>query len=150
MRPIVGHQVIREYLYAFLAVCPFDGQSTSLILPWSDTYTMSIFLAHTAMRFKDDYCILFMDGAGWHRARELNIPENMRLEFLPPYSPELNPVEHIWEHLRENHFGNDVFSTLEEVEQRLCIGLRDCMENPEQMKSISLFSWINTLSLSSN
>lgn len=150
MRPIVGHQIIREYLYAFMAVCPFDGKSTSLILPWSDTDTMSIFLAHIAKAFNDEYCILFMDRAGWHCARELNIPTNMRLEFLPPYSPELNPVEHIWEYLREKHFGNDVFSSLEEVEQRLCIGLRDCMENPEQIKSLTLFSWMNTLSLSAN
>jgi transposase len=111
---------------------------------------MSLFLAHTAAAFKDDYCIMFMDGAGWHRAKDLSIPDNIKVEFLPPYSPELNPVEHVWEHVRENHFGNDTFPTLDAVEQRLCSGLRHCMENPEIMKSITCFSWLNTLSMPSN
>jgi len=150
VRPIVGQQIIREYLYAFMAVSPVDGMSTGLILPWSDTTTMSIFLQHIADTFQSDYCVLFMDRAAWHCAGELKIPDNIRIEFLPAYSPELNPVEHIWDHVRENHFGNDVFPSLEAVEQRLCIGLRDCIERPDLMQSMTFFPWMNTLRMTLN
>jgi transposase len=56
---------------------------------------------------------MFLDGAGWHRAKPLAIPENMRLQALPPYSPQLNPMEHIWEELREKWFANEVFDSLD-------------------------------------
>lgn len=133
-----------------MAVSPLDGMSTGLILPWSDTITMSIFLKHIADTFSTDYCIMFMDRAAWHCAAELTIPANLRIEFLPPYSPELNPVEHIWDHVREKHFGNDVFSNLEAVEQRLCDGLRDCIDHPEIMKPMTFFPWMNALCTTSN
>ena len=66
---------------------------------------------------------------------------------VPPYSPELNPVEHLWEHLRENYFGNRVLPSLSAVTDRLCEGLRDLDQQPEQIKSLTCFDWINTLSL---
>lgn len=150
IRPIVGRQVIREYLYAFMAVCPFDGYSASLILPWSDAYTMSVFLSHTATTFENDYCIMFLDGAAWHRALDLKIPQNIRIEFLPSYSPELNPVEHIWEYLRENYFGNIALPDLDAVENRLCNGLRNIIFNPDLVKSLTNFSWMNTLCMTLN
>lgn len=68
---------------------------------------MTLFLRHTAQEFADSFCLMLLDGAGWQHAQDLVLPDNLRLLFPPPYSPELNPVEHVWEHLRENHFGND-------------------------------------------
>lgn len=150
VRPVVGQQVVREYLYGFVAVSPFDGQFAGLILPWVDTYTMSLFLRHTAQEFADSFCLMLLDGAGWHHAQQLVVPPNIRLLFLPPYSPELNPVEHIWEYLRENHFGNDTFASLEAVGQRLGAGLRTLADQPELVRSLTCFEWLNTLSLSSN
>ena len=61
---------------------------------------------------------------GWHLAGELVVPANMRLLFLPPYSPELNPAEHLWEALREDCFANHVFADLDAVERSLTDGLR--------------------------
>ena len=150
MRPDVGHQVIREYVYAYGAVSPSDGGNASLVLPWSDTQTMSIFLKHTAEIFSSDYCIMFMDGAGWHRAGHLKVPENMHRAYLPPYSPELNPVEHIGDYVRENYFGNEVFSSLKKVVDRLSLGLKNLHNQPEIIKSMTSFNWINTLCLTSN
>jgi hypothetical protein len=95
-RPIVGQQVVREFVYAIAAVCPPSGHLTSLVMPWLDTEIMSIFLAHVSIEFKDAHCLMFLDAAGWHTAKQLRTPKNITLSFLPPYSPELNPVEHIW------------------------------------------------------
>ena len=96
MRPSVGSQVVREYVYAYVAVCPQDGQMTSMILPWVDAKLMSIFLAHSSAQFPDEHCVMLLDGAGWHKANDLVVPANMTLVSLPPYSPELNPAEHVW------------------------------------------------------
>ncbi len=96
LRPSVRSQLVREYIYAYVAVCPADGQMSSMILPWVDARLMSIFLAQTAAQFSDEYCVMFLDGAGWHKAHEFTVPANMRLLPLPPYSPELNPAERVW------------------------------------------------------
>jgi hypothetical protein len=150
LRAVVGHQVIREYVHAFMAVSPHDGRCASLVLPWVDAETMSMFLAHTAAEFSPDVCVILLDGAGWHRANDLRIPSSIRLVFLPPYSPELNPVEHLWDYLRDNHFGNDTFSTLEAVIDRLCVGLRDLLHHPDVVASMTQFDWIKTLCMMSN
>lgn len=150
VRPVVSHQVVREYLYAYLAVCPFDGRCASLVLPWSDTPCMNLFLAHTAQIFPHEFCIMILDGAGWHGAADLELPPHLRLLTLPPYSPELNPVEHLWEHLRENHFGNDVLPTLESVADRLCLGIQDLIAHPEIVQRMTCFDWIRPLCMTSN
>ena len=93
---------------------------------------------------------MFLDQASWHQAHELKIPSNIKLLPLPPYSPELNPAEHIWEHLRENFFGNEVFASLDAVAQRLFEGLRSLVLNPGITQSLTCFDWFNTLCLTSN
>ena len=102
------------------------------------------------LQFSDDFNIMFLDGAGWHKSNDLRVPENIRLVFLPPYSPELNPAESVWEHLRENSFGNRPFETLDEVEEVLCAGLKKLHDNPLIVKSLTCYKWINTISLISN
>jgi len=147
MRPQVSSQVVRQYVYAFAAVCPADGRIASLILPWSDADTMSIFLRHTAAEFPEEFCIIIMDGAGWHVAHDLVVPDTVSLVFLPAYSPELNPVEHLWEHIREYHFRNDVMPTLEAVEDRLMEAMGALLRSPELVAAMTMFSWIKTLHL---
>lgn len=149
-RPVVGHQVIREYVYGFTAVSPFDGKSSCLILPWSDAQTMSIFLKHTKNVFPDEFIIMFLDGAGWHRANDLRIPPQTRLVRLPPYSPELNPVESIWDLIRRDWFGNEVFDSLQKVENRLFEAMSWLVYNPQTILSTVAYKWINTISLMYN
>jgi len=146
-RPLVGQQVVREYLYSFVAVCPFDGQFTSLTLPWADAQTMSIFLAHTAAQFAHEYGLMFLDGAGWHQAKDLRVPQNLKLIFLPPSSPQLNPAEHLWDHLRENHFGIDALTRLDQVAHRLAPGLQSLAAQPDLVRSLTLFDWIKPINL---
>lgn len=149
-RPVVRQQVVREYLYSFVAVCPFDGQFSCLTLPWADTTAMSIFLEHTAGAFPGEFCLMFLDGAGWHQARDLRVPPTIRLLPLPPYSPELNPVEHIWDHLRENDFRNEALESLNAVADRLGQGLRRLAFDPPLVKSLTCFDWINTIRMTAN
>lgn len=149
-RPEVAQQVIREFLYAVAAVDPFRGDMAALIMPWVDTEVMSLFLTYTAELFPDTFCLMFLDGAGWHTAKDLRIPSTMKLLWLPPYSPELNPAEHIWEYMRENDFGNDHFDSLDEVEARLSTSLHRLIQQPGLVKSMTSFDWIKTLSMTAN
>lgn len=149
-RPVVGARLERRYLYAFSAVSPHDGTLDSLVLPWVSAETMSLFLAEVGQRHADEFIVMVMDQAGWHLAADLTVPANMRLIFLPPYSPELNPAEHLWEALREESFANDVLADLDAVEHRLIAGLRRLEANPARVRSMTGFNWIISISLKAN
>lgn len=85
---------------------------------------------------------MVLDGAGWHKAGQLVIPDNLRLVFLPPYAPELNPVEHLWDELREKTFGNLVFDSMEALENHLEASLRAMECAMERVHSIVAWPWI--------
>jgi hypothetical protein len=150
MRPIVGARLERKYLYAFAAVSPHDGVMDSLVLPWVNAETMSLFLAEVAQRHADEFVLMVMDQAGWHLAGELCVPSNMRLLFLPPYSPELNPAEHLWKSLREDCFANHVFTSLDAVETVLATGLAALEDDVVRTRSMTGFKWIASISLNAN
>jgi hypothetical protein len=145
IRPVVGARLQRKYLYAFAAVSPHDGVLDSLILPWVNAETMSLFLATVAERHDDEFIVMVMDQAGWHIAGTLQVPANMRIVLLPPYSPELNPAEHLWEALREDWFANTVFHDLDAVEDALDDGLIDLESNPQRVQSMTGFNWITSI-----
>lgn len=141
-RPEVGMQIVREYTYAFGAVSPQDGTLDSLVLPVVTAEAMSIFLGEVTRRHPEEFILMFLDGAGWHRANDLKVPANMRLEALPPYSPQLNPVEHIWDEIREKWFANEVFNSLDAVEDRLVEALVALENDKELVASATGFDWI--------
>jgi transposase len=80
---------------------------------------MTLLLTEISCRHPDEFILMFLDKAGWHRAKALKVPSNMRLEWLPPYAPQCNPVEHLWDELREKYFANKVFHSLNAVENGL-------------------------------
>lgn len=144
IRPLCGAQIIREYIYAYSAISPLDGAIDSLIAPYANTEVMAIFLRQVAERFNNDFIIMFMDKASWHTAGKLKVPENMKLLFLPPYSPQLNPVEHLWKEIKEKYFENVVFDSIDAVENRLMKALTFMNQTPDTVKSFSGFDWIVT------
>lgn len=146
-RPQVPLQLVREYTYAFVAVSPHDGQMDSLILPEVNAKTMSIFLSEVSSRHQDESIVMFMDQAGWHRARKLAIPLNITLLWLPPYSPQCNPVEHIWDEIREKWFPNRVFKTLNAVEDILVAALQTLEDDHAKVHSLTGFHWIISATL---
>jgi transposase len=142
VRPEIGAQMIREYAYVFGAVSPQDGQHDSLVLPCANAETMSIFLEEVGRRHSAEYIVMFVDQAGWHKAKRLCIPKNMEIAFLPPYSPDLNPQEQIWDEMREKFFGNRVFKSLQAVINAAAIGLQELETHPERIKSLVHRKWI--------
>jgi len=118
---------------------PETGDLTSLILPNADTEAMNMFLQILSRRYKKQRIILCMDKAGWHTTHALRIPANICLWYLPPYSPELNPVELLWRQIRLEYFNNKSFETLDEVEELLTIGLKAWSKDKESVKQISQF-----------
>lgn len=150
IRPHVPCQMVREYTYAYVAVSPHDGQMDSLILPQVNATAMSLFLQEVSARHPDEFILMVMDGAGWHKAEELTVPQNMHLIFLPPYSPELNPVEHIWDSIRENWFRNQVFESMDSVENQLIKALVALEKDPEMVRRMAGFPWIVSINMNAN
>jgi hypothetical protein len=101
-RAKVGQQIVREYTYAYLAVCPETGENCSFILPYVNKNCMKIFLDEVSKTFSKYKIVMAMDRAAWHTSLENGKWENIVPLFQPPYSPEVNPVENMWHHLREN------------------------------------------------
>jgi putative transposase len=135
----VPRQIVREYLYVYAAVCPDLGRMTALLLPWANTDMMNIFLEEVSKDFSEFLVIMQVDQAGWHKSKNLKIPENIRLLPQPPYSPELNPVEHLWEELREKACPNKAFKSLREVEHALCEEIGRLQNDPVRLRSLTNF-----------
>ena len=100
---------------------------------------MELFLEEVSRDFVDYFIIMQVDRASWHISDKLNIPENIRLIPQISHSPELNPVEHLWEAIRENYFYNKVFDSLEKVMDTLCEGLNFFDSVPERLRSMTYF-----------
>src|SRR5215510_1532358 len=141
-RPLCRTMICQDYTYAYGAVSLPDGQWDSLVLPYADSICMQILLDEISARYPKEKILMIADGAGWHRSKALKIPKNIKMLHLPSYSPELNPVENIWEELREKFFGNLVFDSHESMEQQLVTGLRTLELNKEVTKSIASWPWI--------
>ncbi len=139
MRPQAPRQVVREYSYVFSAVAPALGSMTSLILPRANTQMMNVFLQHVAHEYAAYFIVMQVDRAGWHQAKDVALPDNIRLLPQPAHSPELNPVEHIWEELREKHVHNRAFPSLDAVEETLSVGLNQLDHDPERVRSMTYF-----------
>jgi hypothetical protein len=140
IRPTVFSQMIRQYIYSYSAVCPATGDMTSLILPYADTKCMNIFLEHLSLEYSQYFIILQADNAGWHKSKGLKIPENIRIIYQPAYSPQVNPVEHIWDEIREKVMQNIPFKSIKDVIDALCNGLNNLKANIQKVKSMTSFA----------
>ncbi len=102
--------------YVFGAVCPSEGKAAALIMPVCNTVAMNHHLREISSQVADDaHAVVILDGAGWHRSQGLVVPSNVTLLELPPYSPELNPVERVWHYLRSHWLANSVFRSLADI-----------------------------------
>jgi transposase len=146
IRPQVPRQMVREFVYVFAAVCAKLGRLTALILPRANTEMMNLFLEQRAQDFQSYFIILLVDQAGWHRAKGLQVPENIRLLPQPAHSPELNPAEHLWKELREKTLPNHSFPSLDLLIDQLCEGLKGLADDEQRVRSMVDFPYmrINT------
>jgi transposase len=109
-RPTAVKQTRYEWLYLFAAVEPATGASVALQAPSANTGTINVFLQMLSRDLgPKDHAVLIMDGAGWHKAKKLMVPQSLTIMHLPPYSPELNPVERLWAYLRSHYLANRAY-----------------------------------------
>ena len=145
VRPQAPRQGVREYVYADTAVAPACGIITSLILPYANTAMMHLFLNHVSQTLADYFIVMQVDRAGWHPAHALKIPENIRLIPQPAYSPDLNPVEHLWDEVREKWFHHRVFHALSKVVDTLAEGLYALAAHPARVRSMTNFPHLRVI-----
>jgi putative transposase len=124
------------------AVSPLDGGLFSLVMPYANTDCMNVFLEELSKAYPDDYILLILDNAAWHHSSTLVLPGNIELFPLLPYTPELNPVEMIWDEVREKGFRNEIFKCLEAVIDRLCETVKNLAEDVQRVASITHRRWL--------
>jgi transposase len=113
-----------QNFYVYSAVNIDSGEDFSLIMPQVNTINMNEFLAQLSKDLGGKQVILVMDGAGWHKSKSLLIPENIEIVYLPPYSPELNPVEKLWQYIKSHTIKNRIYGTIDELKNAVCTFIR--------------------------
>ena len=146
-RPHAARQIVRQYLYAVAAVNPLDGRLCSLVLPWMDAQTMGGVLApygpHLCAR-----PLRNVPGPSRlaHRRSTARAPGHEAV-LAAGRQPRTQPRRSLWEHIRENYFGQSPLESLQAVEQRLCTAFQALDQHPETVKSLCGYRWIKTISL---
>jgi transposase len=132
--------------YLFAAVRPATGEEFALVLPWVSTAAMTLFLAEFAAQLPPDtHAVLVLDQAGWHGARALVVPDNLTLVPLPPYSPELNPVERVWLYLRERHLSHRRLDDYDAVVDACCTAWNSLAADPGRIRSLCAFPYLQSV-----
>ena len=143
VRPHVNSHYIREFRYCYGAVDAQTGDSFFLIAGGCNTEWTKEVLRQVSQAYPDDYILLVMDNAIWHKSSTLKIPTNIGFTFIPPYTPEMNPIEQVWKEIRKRGFKNKAFRTLEDVMKQL----QDVIQGLEKtvIKSIVNRRWTRML-----
>lgn len=149
-RPVVDNGYERQFTYVYGAVSPVEGELDWMICREMNTLRMGEFLAQVATAHGQDFIVMIVDGASSHVAKDLRIPQNIRLVRLPPYAPELNPQEHVWDELREKQFPNRVFADMAGVLHQLQCGLPSLASDHAAVRSLTAWPWILSLNLNAN
>ncbi len=131
-----------ESAYLFGAICPARGVGAALALPFADTEMMQLHIDEIALNVaRGAHAVLLLDRAGWHIAGDLKWPENITPILLPSRSPELNPVEQIWQFLRDNFLSNRVFETYGDIIDAACDAWQRLVALPATITSIGMRDW---------
>jgi transposase len=136
-RPSAPKQTAYANLQVLTAVCPASGRAEGLIAPKLDTGVVQSFLDELSKALpKGTHVVLVWDGAGYHVAKRLRVPPNLSVVKLPPYSPELNPVERLWLYLRHHYWSNRVYTDTDALEAAAVFGWRAVCLNPDKVRTI--------------
>lgn len=149
-RPVVDNGYQRQFVYVYGSVSPVEGELDWRVCEKMNTERMGEYLTQVALAHPGEFIVMVVDGASSHVAKDLAVPENIRLLRLPPYAPELNPQEHVWDEIREKEFPNRVFSDLASVIGQLERGLPQLAADHERLRSITAWPWIVSLNLNAN
>jgi transposase len=143
-RPRALRDTRYEWAYLFGAVCPERGVGAAIVMPFADGHAMSAHLEEIARHVAPDaHAVLVLDGAGWHISDDLKIPNNITLLTQPAYAPELNPVENVWEYLRQNKLAHRLYDSYEAIVEACCTAWNDLIATPERIVTITRRNWAN-------
>lgn len=126
--------------YLYSAANPKTGEEFTLLLPNVNIDCMNVFLDEFIKFSKNRKIVIVMDGAGWHKSDKLKYSNNIRIIIQPPYSPELNPIERLWQYIKDHTIKNVIYKTLEELENKLCKFIRTL--TPEIIRSVCNVSYM--------
>lgn len=129
--------------WLFGAVCPDRAVGAAIVMPWVSSEVMSLHLDEIGKCVSPDaHGVLVCDGAGWHQTSDrLRVPDNVSLLRLPPYAPELNPIENVWEYLRGNALSMCVWNTYEEIVDACCNAWNAFIGDATRVTSVTTKSW---------
>ena len=121
-RPRMKVKLGFKNFYLYSAVNPKTGEEFTLLLPNVNKEWMKIFITEFYKKYKERNIIMIMDGAGWHKDFQYLLKEAQNIEIIlqPPYSPELNPVEKLWQYIKDHTIKNRIYETIEELEEKIC------------------------------
>ena len=129
------------WAHLFAAVQPATGQDFALVLPEVSTRAMQVFLDRFAATLNvDEHAVMLLDQAGWHGARALVVPGNVTLVPLPPYAPQLNPVERVWLYLRERHLSHRLLSGYDAIVDACCAAWNQL--TPDRLRSLTNYPYL--------
>ncbi|KPL50854.1 transposase [Prosthecomicrobium hirschii] len=126
----------------FGAICPARGVGAALAMPFADTAAMQAHLDEISRTVaRGAHAVLLLDRAGWHTTDKLRVPKNITLILLPSRSPELNPVENVWQYLRANWLSNRVFDAYPDIIEAACDAWKSLTATPAVITSIGMRDW---------
>jgi hypothetical protein len=141
-RPSAPSDQRTQSAYIFGAICPAEGKAAGLILPRCTTQAMALHLEEISLAVAPGHhALLMLDQAGWHLSHKLKVPDNITLLPLPSKSPELNPVETVWQYMRDNWLSNRVFSSYPDILDHCCEAWNKLVDQPWTIMSIGLRQW---------
>ena len=141
-RPRAPRDQRTEWAYIFGAICPAKGKGAGLVMPWCDTDAMAAHLIEISAAVDPGaHAVLIVDQAGWHLTPKLAIPDNITVLALPPRSPELNPVENVWQFMRDNWLSNRIFKSYEDIVALCCQAWNNLIDQPWKIMSLGMPKW---------
>jgi len=145
-RPSAPHDQRTQSAYIFGAICPKKGKGAGLVMPRCDTDAMTArelmpSFVGELIHWINSWSSSLLDQAGWHMSKALVVPDNITLMPLPPRSPELHPVENVWQYIRDNWLSNRVFASYDDVIALSCEAWNRLIDRPWKIMSIGLREW---------
>ena len=136
-----------EYAYLFGSVCPARGIGEAMVIPWVNKDIMVEHLKQiSAVTEKGRHAVVIMDGAGWHTNDIAEQFSNVSIIKLPPYSPELNPIEQVWIWLRQHYLANQSFIDCQDIVSKVCTVWNRFLERADRVTKMCTRDWINLTS----
>ena len=141
-RPSAPKDQRTQSAYLFGAICPQKGTCAGLVMPYCDSQAMNEHLLEISAQVEPgSHAVVLLDQAGWHISQALKTPPNLTLLSLPSKAPELNPVENLWQFMRDNYLSNRIFLNYEDIVDHCCEAWNKIADQPWRIMSIGLRDW---------